>query len=667
MHLPSFKKHSLYSRGAFIRSLYLTFKAKLDFVKASGCIELYRSDKNTYIGYSCSCGKVFQLRKDNALCHCRKMNCDPSKVQTVEFIKLHTGQYVSRVQITSFFNDIPCITHQFDYCQTRATLVPFLPQREKYDHTYTHMYTPLIIGCGGGDQFVLKIKQDFVSIHSPPSQTVESVLIKIHKQAEIWLLNFAQKNILMVPGNLRAGLQTLKGCEVDEVSQHQTYTMQHDPRRLLPELKKLLSFFYRRGLFASNAFDTSDNFAVAYFLKDFLLEVPTSVASHPFVVEFCLMFSFRVSAQNSKISLISCDTVSSLFSKIASLLKAAVCSVICSFSDQSLTNYGNLLVKSVREAPVIHIISPMIRQIREMHERLPKRQKTIIDCGGNIIVDQYAFPFINWSCIVPTTVSLMRESLTHLANGSWWEPVVDPSTGIRVSVDDDTAEISLVNVTSSWKDELCFLVDQLDYFTALLKMAFHGFGGGSARMQELSDPSMFHCVYSNDALYYSMTSLKGFKSSSRHRFKKVERKLPPVITRFFLLYRSLVNANANLFDESDSLLIFPKRRTPSNFGVPNLFRNIFNLESSPDMRQIRQFWACVSNFVTGDDEDGKTRLTSIASSMGFKNGSLKDDSWCCIFQQTIWCRGISLQCLSLCYRGHFIPDVNESAKQTIIG
>ena len=177
--------------------------------------------------------------------------------------------------------------------------------------------------------------------------------------------------------------------------------MQHDPTSLLPELKKLLSYSYRKGLFATRGFDENDDFAVAYFLKDFLLEVPPSVATHPFVVEFCLMFPFRVSAQESKISLISCDTVSSLFSKVASLLKAAVCSVICSFSQQSSTHSGDLLVSSVRKAPVLHILSPMVRQIREMHERLPKRQKTMIDSGGNIIVDQYAFPYDIWSRIVP--------------------------------------------------------------------------------------------------------------------------------------------------------------------------------------------------------------------------------------------------------------------------
>jgi hypothetical protein len=99
------------------------------------------------------------------------------------------------------------------------------------------MYTPLISGCGGGRQFVEKIKTDFLMIHSAPSLSSEALLQRIHQQAEIWLLNFAQKNILMVPGHLRAGLQTFEGGEVDDVSQQCTFTMQHNPRSLLPELK----------------------------------------------------------------------------------------------------------------------------------------------------------------------------------------------------------------------------------------------------------------------------------------------------------------------------------------------------------------------------------------------------------------------------------------------
>jgi hypothetical protein len=219
--------------------------------------------------------------------------------------------------------------------------------------------------------------------------------------------------------------------------------MQHDPTSLLPELKKLLSFAYRRGLFASRGFNNNDAFALPLFLKDLLLEIPPSVTSLPLVAEFCLMFAFRVPNNGSPISMISCDTVSSVFSKISSVLKAAVCSVICSYTEASYTTLGPALVKAVRESPVIHILSPMVRQIREMHRRIPKRRKTTIDAKGNIAVDQFSFSFDDWSQIVPQTVCMMRQAISQLANGVWWEPVVDMMTDVQVSVAQDTGDISL--------------------------------------------------------------------------------------------------------------------------------------------------------------------------------------------------------------------------------
>jgi hypothetical protein len=306
------------------------FTEQVDLAKATGTIAPYRQDDKTYIGYACVCGHSFP-RKDNAVRHCKTSSCDDSQLQKIELIKLCCGRYVSQAQVNSFFNEAPHTTQQFNYSDARATLLPLLPPSERNDHTYTHMFTPLIGGCGGGHNFLVKIKTDFASIHSAPNPSGETLLTQIHEHAEDWLLNFAQKNIFMVPGNLRAALQTFEGGEVDEVSHRCTYTMQHDPTSLLPELKKLLSFAYRRGLFASRGFDNNDAFALAFFLKDLLLEIPPSVTSLPFVAEFCLMFAFRVPVNGSAISMISCDTVSSVFSKISSVLKAAVCSVICSY------------------------------------------------------------------------------------------------------------------------------------------------------------------------------------------------------------------------------------------------------------------------------------------------------------------------------------------------
>jgi len=544
------KRHHMDNRISTVRSVLDNFSKQVLIAKELCTIEPFRSDQKVYKGYTCNCGQVFP-RKDNALRHCQKSGCDASKLQKVELIKLKCGRYVSQAQVTLFFEARPPhITQQFDYSQARAVLQPFLPQLEKHDHTYTHMYTPLVTQCGGAAQFVAKIENDFTAIHSLPNPLHESMLIKIHEKAEIWLLNFAQMNIKMVPGNLRAGLQTFEGGDVDDVSQRYTYTMQHDPSTLLIELKKLLSFAYRRGLFATLQFDYQDGFATAYFLKDLMLEIPSSVQYHPLAVEFCLMSGFRVQKADSKIKMISCDTVSSVIAKVVSILKAAICSVICSFSEDAFTIHGPALITTVRKSHVLHSLSPMLRQIREMHRRLPKRRKTTLDESGNIVVDQFSFRFDDWSQIVPHTVTLMKLAISNLADGIWWEPVVDVLTNMKVHVDDNTGDLILADVCPVWKQGSLFPFDHFDYFTALLEMAFHGFGGGSARLNELRDPTMFHCLFTNDTIYYTLSSLKGFNSRSRRTHKEIERKLPPIISRYFLLFRSLIQNKTCMFANS---------------------------------------------------------------------------------------------------------------------
>jgi hypothetical protein len=366
------KKHGMDYRVSSIRVLMAKLVTKVGEARASGTIDPFRHDSIIYKGFCCSCGICFQ-KGGNCRRHCNLVGCDALKVQNVDLIKLCCGRYVSQAQVDTLFkNRHPRITTQFDYSLSRAILLPFLPQKEKQDHTYTHMYYPLIANAGGKAGFIEKIKKDFAAIHTPAGRDGELMLIKILDQAETWLLNYAQKNAMMVPGDLRGYLQTFEGGEVDEVSQKQCYRMQHDPTTLLPDLKKLLSFAYRRGLFASRPFDVHDDFFVAFFLKDFLLEVPSSVSSvPPFVVEFCLMYSFRIptsrTADSDQITMISCDSVSSMFSRVTSILKAAVCSVICSFSEDTFTKSGKLLVQAVRSAPVIHILSPMVRQVKEMY------------------------------------------------------------------------------------------------------------------------------------------------------------------------------------------------------------------------------------------------------------------------------------------------------------
>jgi DEAD/DEAH box helicase len=589
------RKHNISDRNSVtVNNILTTFNNEVEKARESNNIEEYRYDNKTYDCYTCICGEKFPNKKGNAIRHCKKKGCDIKKISTDNVVKLRCGRFVTNAQLNDFFRKpTDAITKQFDYNHAREVLEPLLPDKEKRDHTYTHMYAPLIFGC---DNFLEKIKSDHDMIHSPPSQTSEGLLVLIHEQATKWILHYAQNNILMIPGNLRSGLQTFEGSEVNETKQKTLYTMQHDPSSILPELKKLLSFSYRRQKFAKKGFDTDNDFEVATYLKDLLLEETESVSSHPFIVEFCLMYPFR--CKNNKLSMISCDTVSSVFSKMLSACKAGVCSVICSFTKQAFRKYGHSLVSEVRESSTIHILCPMLRQIREMNGRIPKRRKTTLDLCGNITVDQFFFPFDIWTSLVPRTIEKIHDCIKKMALGHWWEPVIDLSNSLPVSVDDSTGDIQLIGVTPIWKQDSCLPLDELDTLTALFEMSFHGFGGGSARRTELENPTMFHCLFTNHSIYYSCSSLKVFNNASR-KYKEVERKLPPIISRYYILFRSLIQSNVSLFPNGDIALLLPYRKNKSEYTLKHVIRDFFNFDSLPDMTQVRHFWAGVSNWVTG--------------------------------------------------------------------
>ena len=196
----------------------------------------------------------------------------------------------------------------------------------------------------------------------------------------------------------------------------------------------------------------------------------------------------------------------------------------------------------------------------------------------------------------------MKVAISSLADGIWWEPVVDVLSNVEVNVHVDSGDLHLAGMCPIWKQGSLLPLDHFDHLTALLEMSFHGFGGGSARLSELRDPTMFHCLFTNNTIYYSLTSLKGFNSTSRRTCKEIERKLPPVIARYFLLFRSLIQTNASLFPScgvNNPTLIFPVRIDRSDLGPSHIIRDIFSLTAIPNMTQVRHFWAGISNSVTG--------------------------------------------------------------------
>jgi hypothetical protein len=120
------KKHGMESGISTAKSLLENFETQLEKAKNYCTIEPYLVDNNTYMGLLCTCGQVFQLRRDSAIRHCQKLGCDASKLQKIDLFKLCCGSYVSQAQIDSLFAP-PHITKQFNYAEARAVLISFLP------------------------------------------------------------------------------------------------------------------------------------------------------------------------------------------------------------------------------------------------------------------------------------------------------------------------------------------------------------------------------------------------------------------------------------------------------------------------------------------------------------------------------------------------------------
>jgi hypothetical protein len=126
-------------------------------------------------------------------------------------------------------------------------------------------------------------------------------------------------------------------------------------------------------------------------------------------------------------------------------------------------------------------------------------------------------------------------------------------TPITVQTDHISGELFIVGFNEAWHSPMD--LDYLNAFGTMMEMTLHGFGGGSARLTELSYPTMLNVIWHNNTVYYKMESIKQFNHASK-RQRTIERKLPPIVGRFYLLFCSLVRQQKNYF--KNPLLRIPK-------------------------------------------------------------------------------------------------------------
>jgi hypothetical protein len=85
-----------------------------------------------------------------------------------------------------------------------------------------------------------------------------------------------------------------------------------------------------------------------------MLEIPASVEHHPLAVEFCLMSGFRFENTGSKIKMISCDTVSSIFAKVSSIQFVLLSAPIQKMLSQHMGPHLSLLYVNLMFSILFH-------------------------------------------------------------------------------------------------------------------------------------------------------------------------------------------------------------------------------------------------------------------------------------------------------------------------
>ena len=109
-----------------------------------------------------------------------------------------------------------------------------------------------------------------------------------------------------------------------------------------------------------------------------------------------------------------------------------------------------------------------------------------------------------------------------------------------------------------------------------------------------------------ETLYYYAQSIKVWDSMTELK-EKVERKLPPICYRFFLLYRLFLQKEKPEMTRNGAAIV--RRPKANDHSVRQVIMMLFDLDDMPTMTQIRHLFTSVSNVIM-PDKDWLTKLST---------------------------------------------------------
>jgi len=591
------KKHGYFSTDA-IKALCATANTEVKKLSQQQNIGTFLAQRTGTPGFSCGCGTLFEEMRQ-VVRHCRKVkSCSFKREDAKPELLFRTvcGRQVTQ----STLNRLALSVEQVDFEATERGLARYIRDDENIQ-SYVALFHPLVQRCG------VNFDSDLVAMvdsWSKPVAEDEPDLRRVIEAGEKWILKSARFLVDMVPANLRALLQVFEGQLVGDVAHNTVFTFRVKEGPLAYELKLLLAFVWRQpgNLLLRHkhevAGSSSDHpMLVPDILQVLLMEkVDDGFNAHPLVVEYCLARCFR--KKFNRIEMPQAGDSASMVATVMSLLRAAACSYLI------MSNMGDAAAKEfvceARTGRVLNIVSPMIRRLRDLQRKKTSNRMLSVSALGDIAIDEFEIPRGSWSKAVPKVLEECRLLLAQLfADGNWslFLPAETPITLSRMANRQFRFSVSVggKNIASSelvLKESVTRHLT-LDRLLSYIEICFHGFGGGSMRMTELSKLTLFDATWHRGTIYYSGESIKKFSHRNTSSSSMTNHKLPTAVARVFLLYRLASELSSNQLTEPEkSLLPFRSNRT---YEMPNAISAVFNLEKVMSATQCRHIWTSVTN------------------------------------------------------------------------
>lgn len=461
------------------------------------------------------------------------------------------------------------------------------------------------------------------------------VLEKWLSVGKLWLSKFAAAHIANVSANVRNRLAEFEQRELDGVIVGtRTFVLRRGVDRLIAELDHLLRFIYR---FPTTIFDEfkSENITSASDLslielaiipKILVIAVKEEPMNHeqlPIACRYCLSRGFSLKRENT-LTMNECGWFASRISTVMHLLRAGVCGYLVtlkvSSQSQCLTMREMDFVQNIQHGRVTNLLAPYIKRLRDMNARKPPLKNNTVNSDGDITSGSFTFAKTVWSTLISRLTKIANVCFEKIFDGTDWNiflcntiSVVD-WVHLDVFVTRNEQRIFLKNLVVKTD-----IQGPLERLQEIMELSLFGLGAGAVRHEEICRVNVSLCQWHNNYVYFWTRSLKkaSLKGSSAQG-KLVEHRLSLSISKIFLLSRYAMS-KSQYVQVGD---LFPQQ---SNASMIRLVRDIFELDYSPQMLNVRHLFTSIGNILIPDGNK-EASLKSVVSkpALTFKSGHTQE-------------------------------------------